>query len=100
MSKKTIIEAVTDAIVRAQAQRAYGLYDYSKYPGDDPAHVVRYELAKLGESDEVARFHDRETARQLCEKMAHEHVAKAAIQAMTDWLQADLISRREASDGR
>lgn len=89
---KPMVEVVADAIEKARADRAYGLYDYSSYPGTDAPHVVRYEsrAVKGCEIGEVGRFADGATARALYEKLSREYVAQAAIRAMTEWMAADV----------
>ena len=40
MTRDELIEAMARAATKAASTRHYGLYDYSRYPGDAPPHVV------------------------------------------------------------
>lgn len=87
-SDMTCVYAVATAIEKALSRRAYGLYDYSKYPGIEPPYVVTDERTGF-----VWRFTDIGQAQRFYEKLVREHVASAAIMAMTEWMQADLLAR-------
>lgn len=95
MNDSSLVVAVADAIEKAQKARPYGLYDYSKHHPSGPPHVVRNELAKAGEPDFIAGFHDSVTARELYNELTREHVAQAAIKAVSDWMQADLLAQMQ-----
>lgn len=79
-----MIERVAEALERVKNTRAYGLYDYSSYPGELPPHVVRDEIAGKA----VLRTNDAVEARTLYEKLSREFVARAAIAALplAEWL--------------
>ena len=72
------VEKVAAAIERALAERAYGLYDYSGYPGEADPHVVRDERA----GTVLLRTNDPGTARKVYDELVRTHPAIAAIQAM------------------
>jgi len=76
----SMIERVARAIAGANAERAYGLYDYSGYPGDAPPHVVRHERT----NEVLLRTNDRDEAQALYDRLTAEHPAIAAIKAMRE----------------
>jgi hypothetical protein len=65
-------------IADAATTRAYGLYDYSSYPGEAPPHVVRNEITR----EEVFRSHDAEAALREYQRLSRVHTAKAVLTAM------------------
>jgi hypothetical protein len=93
MTTQSLLEKVADAIATAQGVRAYGLYDYSSYPGDEPPYVIKYELAKPGETYEIARYTDEAQAKEHFERLRRDYVARAALAAVNQWLADDLIER-------
>jgi hypothetical protein len=82
-----LVNEVAAAIKVAQAERPYGLYDYTRYPGDGPAHVVRNEHTNTI----IAGYSNAEIARHLYDQLSSEYVAQAAIKATMGWLEADLV---------
>ena len=72
------IERVGDAIESASKVRAFGLYDYSRYPGEGPPHVVRNELT----GERVMATWDEGEARAKYERCKRDFIAKAAMDAM------------------
>jgi hypothetical protein len=68
---------VGDAIAEALDTRAFGLYDYSAYPGEDPPHVVRDE--RTGEA--VFRSLAPEPAEAKYIELSRTFVARAALTA-------------------
>lgn len=94
MSQQTLLETVSDAIADALKVRAYGLYDYTNYPGDKPPHVVRDELAKPGEQVEIARYSHRDEALEHYEKLCREYTARSALAAINRWMADDFIERQ------
>jgi len=76
-----MLEIVGAAIETAAKVRAFGLYDYSSYPGDAPPHVVRNELT----GERVLATWDEKEARAEYEARCRHYVADAAIKAMDQW---------------
>lgn len=76
-----ILDAVGLAIERAEMIRAFGLYDYTSYPGDAPPFVVRNE--RTGET--VLRTTFRGAAQTLYERLERQHLAKAALEALREF---------------
>lgn len=75
-----MVERVGAAIDAVVSVRAFGLYDYSGYPGTEPPHVVRDELKNV----EVFRSDDRQAAHDEYERLCRAHIARAAIAAMRE----------------
>jgi len=75
---KLDLDYVGLVIADAATTRAYGLYDYSTYPGGAPPHVVRNEITR----EEVFRSHDAEAALQEYQRLSRVHIAKAVLMAM------------------
>ncbi|MET4197235.1 hypothetical protein ABIA95_000222 [Bradyrhizobium sp. LA8.1] len=77
----TMLEAVGRAIKHAQSVRAFGLYDYTAYPGDAPPHVVLDEF----KGKPVLATWNRDEAQKKYEECCRDYVAKHAINAMDQW---------------
>jgi hypothetical protein len=76
-----MLEVVGLAIEQASKVRAFGLYDYSKYPGDTPPHVVENEIT----GERVLQSWDKDEARAKYEECCRRYIASAAIKAMDQW---------------
>jgi hypothetical protein len=81
MNEKQMLDRVGLAIERASNVRAFGLYDYSIYPGEAPPHVVRNEQT----GERVMATWDRDEARTKYEECRRHYIATAAIKAMDEW---------------
>lgn len=77
---ESMIERVAKAGREAENNRAYGLYDYSRYAGDEPPHVVIYEKTR----QIVFKSHDHEAARVEYCRLRDEAVARAVIEALRE----------------
>lgn len=79
MSK--MLDRVGRAIEKANHVRAFGLYDYSSYPGDAPPYVVRNELT----GDRILATWDQDEAQAKYHECYRHYLADAAIKAMDQW---------------
>jgi len=75
-----MLKMVGDAIAKALDSRAYGLYDYSNYPGDKPPHCVRDERS----NEVIFRSSSREKAEERWIELNRAFVARAAIETMRE----------------
>lgn len=86
------LDTIADAIEKAQCpdrQGPYGLFDYSRYPGDSPPRVVRdfrYPgLPTFGH--QVFSSHHEDKAAAEFERLTRRHIAAAAVVAVLNALQ-------------
>lgn len=82
--REGLVAAVAAAIARADAQRPYGAYDYSSYPGDAPPYAVRDERT----GRDILRTWDHAEGQAAYKRLTEEFVAEAALTATAEWYTA------------
>lgn len=73
------LERIGQAIEEAFRTRAFGLYDYTGYPGEAPPHVVRNELT----GERIMASWSGDEAEAKYDECRRCYVAQAAIDAMS-----------------
>lgn len=85
-----LIDAVADAIERAQCkgrEGPYGIFDYMPY-GAEVSYLVRdfRDVQSQSYGDSVFKTTDRDGAQRIYSKLTREHLAKEAINAVLGYL--------------
>lgn len=82
------LDKIAEAIEEARCpgrEGPYGLYDYSKYEGNEDPYCVRDFRDTRNDTygKVVFRTNDPDKARAVYDKMTRQHIALAAIRAMS-----------------
>lgn len=80
-ARVSLVATVANAIVRAQGERRFGQYDYSKYPGDAPPYVIRDEIDRR----ELYRSWDHEECSRTFEQIKKVYVAERVLGAIVEF---------------
>lgn len=75
-----MVEKVAEVIAKACEVRSFGCYDFSKYPGSEPPHQVKGELAS--NSNVYFSYNTAKEAKDKYDELTKNFIARAAIEAM------------------
>jgi hypothetical protein len=81
LPRRSLTAAVAKAIARAQAERRFGCYDYSRYPGDAPPYVIRDEIARR----EVYRSWNHAECQARYVEVEQTYIAECVLGAIVEF---------------
>lgn len=93
LERNALIETMARAYDDASCphrEGPYGLYDYSKYPGKSPPHVVRdfRDLSSEKYGAFAASYEDRDSAEAEYKRLTKQHIYGSILSALEAHLKA------------
>lgn len=80
-ARVSLVATVANAIARAQGERRFGCYDFSKYPGDAPPYVIRDDIDRK----ELYRSWDHAECQRTYEQIGQIYVAERVLGAIVEF---------------